>query len=50
MAVSCITLATRYAIQGGINEADAYNFSDDFIRTMDTIENPMQIMEYLAEK
>ncbi len=21
-----------------------------FIRTMDTIENPMQIMEYLAEK
>ncbi len=50
MAVSCITLATRYAIQGGMNEADAYNFSDDFIRTMDTIENPMQIMEYLAEK
>lgn len=50
MAVSCITLATRYAIQGGMNEADAYNFSDDFIRTMDTIEEPMKIMEYLAEK
>lgn len=50
MAVSCITLATRYAIQGGLNETDAYNFSDDFIRTIDTIENPMRIMEYLAEK
>ncbi len=50
MAVSCITLATRYAIQGGMNETDAYNFSDDFIRTIDTIENPMHIMEYLAEK
>ena len=50
MAVSCITLATRYAIQGGLNEADAYNFSDDFIRTIDTIENPMHIMGYVSEK
>ncbi len=50
MAVSCITLATRYAIQGGMNETDAYNFSDDFIRTMDTIDAPKHVMEYLAEK
>lgn len=50
MAVSSITLATRYAIQGGLNEADAYNFSDDFIRTIDTIENPMHIMAYVSEK
>lgn len=50
MAVSCITLATRYAIQGGLNETDAYNFSDDFIRTVDTLDSPMHIMEYMAEK
>ena len=27
MAVSFITLATRYAIQGGMNENNAYSFS-----------------------
>lgn len=50
MAVSCITLAARYAIQGGLNEADAYNFSDDFIRTIDTLDSPVHILEYVAEK
>lgn len=50
MAVSCITLATRYAIQGGIDEMDAYNFSDDFIRTVDTIDSPVHIIEFIAEK
>lgn len=33
MAVSSITLATRYAIQGGLNEDEAYSFSDRFIKT-----------------
>ena len=28
MAVSFITLATRYAIQGGMNENNAYSFSE----------------------
>ena len=50
MAVSCITLATRYAIQGGLDETEAYNFSDDFIRTVDTIDTSAHIMEYVAEK
>ena len=35
MAVSFITLATRYAIQGGLNEDVAYRFSDDFIMKTD---------------
>ena len=35
MAVSFITLATRYAIQGGLNENLAYRFSDDFILKVD---------------
>lgn len=35
MAVSFITLATRYAIQGGLNESSAYHFSDDFILKID---------------
>lgn len=35
MAVSFITLATRYAIQGGLDEHKAYEFSDSFIRKID---------------
>lgn len=35
MAVSFITLATRYAIQGGLAENTAYIFSDDFIQRVD---------------
>ena len=35
MAVSFITLATRYAIQGGLGESNAYAYSDDFIRRID---------------
>lgn len=35
MAVSFITLATRYAIQGGLSESLAYRFSDDFILKVD---------------
>lgn len=35
MAVSFITLATRYAIQGGLAENTAYTFSDDFILRVD---------------
>lgn len=39
MAVSFITLATRYAIQGGLSESKAYAYSDDFIRRIDTATN-----------
>lgn len=47
MAVSSITLATRYAIQGGLNEFTAYNFSDEFIRSIDQAENTAKIMQIL---
>lgn len=50
MAVSCITLATRYAIQGGLDEIQAYNFSDDFIRTVDTLTTPNHILGYVSQK
>jgi len=50
MAVSCITLATRYAIQGGLDEMQAYNFSDDFIRTVDTLTTPNHILGYVSQK
>lgn len=49
MAVSTITLATRYAIEGGLNETDAYSFSDMFIRKIDTIKSPDIIMGALAQ-
>lgn len=50
MAICCITLATRYAIQGGLNETDAFNFADDFIRMIDTIDSTDTIIECLAQK
>lgn len=50
MAVSCITLATRYAIQGGLDEMQAYNFSDDFIRNVDTLTDANHILGYVSQK
>lgn len=49
MAVSTITLATRYAIEGGLNENDAYSFSDMFIRKIDALKSPDKIMGALAQ-
>lgn len=49
-AVSCITIATRYAIQGGLPEMDAYNLSDAYIRDIDMLENESEIMDYLIKK
>ncbi|MDE6469412.1 MAG: hypothetical protein K2L19_00125, partial [Eubacterium sp.] len=48
MAVSTITLATRYAIEGGLNENDAYSFSDMFIRKIDALKSPDKIMGALV--
>lgn len=42
LAVSCITLAIRYSIEGGLDEFEAYNLSDKYIRTIDSL--------YSAEK
>lgn len=48
MAVSTITLATRYAIQGGLNEKIAYDFSDKFIMAVDDMSSSDEIINFLA--
>ncbi len=49
-AVSAITLATRYAIQGGVNEKTAYEFSDRVIMLIDNLETKSDIMLCLANE
>lgn len=46
MAVSTITLATRYAIQGGLNEKKAYEFSDRVIKAIDKLNDKDEIVKY----
>lgn len=48
MAVSTITLATRYAIQGGLNETKAYEFSDRVIKTIDSLTDKNEIFMCLG--
>lgn len=48
MAVSTITLATRYAIQGGLNENKAYEFSDRVIKTIDKLTDKSEIFMCLG--
>lgn len=48
MAVSTITLATRYAIQGGLHEAKAYAFSDRVIKTIDKLTDQSEILMHLG--
>ncbi|MDR3276592.1 MAG: AraC family transcriptional regulator [Treponema sp.] len=50
MAVSCITLAVRYAIQGGMEEFILYNLSDRYIQEIDSLESSQEIYRFLAEK
>lgn len=47
LAVSFITLATRSAIMGGLEESKAYNFSDLSIREIDRMEKIEDIYVYL---
>lgn len=49
-AVSSITLAVRAAIQGGLDEIYAYNLSDFYIRRIDALQTPEQIVSLLTEK
>lgn len=49
-AVSCIAVACRYAIQGGLPEMDAYNLSDSYIRDIDMLTDENEIMNYLVSK
>lgn len=48
LAVSAITLATRYAIQGGLNEKIAYNYSDKAIMNIDSPNSVDKILNLLA--
>lgn len=50
MAVSAITLATRYAIQGGLNEKTAYEFSDNAISQIDRLSMKADILLCLANE
>lgn len=48
MAVSAVTLATRYAIQGGLSEKRAYAFSDRVISRADKMHDKNEILLLLA--
>lgn len=50
LAVSTITLATRYAIQGGLNEKEAYDFSDRVIMLVDSMNLKIKILNLLAKE
>ena len=50
MAVSTITLATRYAIQGGLSETKAYEFSDRVIKTIDKMTDGNEIIMCLGNE
>lgn len=49
-AVSCIALATRYAIEGGLMESEAYNLSDSYIQSIDRMTDVDEILCFLAAK
>ena len=49
LAVCCVTLGTRYAIQGGLDEMRAFNLSDSYIMRIDQLTNPEEIVAYLGE-
>lgn len=49
-AVSSITLAIRAAIEGGLEEMYAYNLSDRYIRRIDKMQSPDEILQFLLEK
>ena len=47
--VASITLATRFAIEGGIEAQEAYNISDSFIQRMDRLNTVEDIFELQTE-
>ncbi len=48
MAVSAVTLATRYAIQGGLNERKAFEIADRVIKTVDSLTDKDEILNFLG--
>lgn len=49
-AVCCIALATRYAIAGGLDENKAFNYSDECIMNIDSMQSEKEIFDFLVEK
>lgn len=49
MAVSFITLATRYAIMGGLSENIAYTYSDEFICNVDKANSKMKVNSLIVD-
>ncbi len=49
LAVAFISLATRYAIQGGMFEMDAYNKSDSFIQAIDSMDSSEAVLRLTLE-
>lgn len=47
LAVSCVAIATRYAIQGGLPQSEAYDFSDRCLMHIDTLKTPEEVYIYL---
>ena len=45
-AVCCVTLATRYAVQGGLDETAAFNFSDECIMKIDVLKSSTEILAF----
>lgn len=48
IAICFITLAVRYAVEGGMNESEAYAFSDSFIGKIDSIRSGEEIVRQIA--
>ena len=49
-AVSTIAVAIHYAILGGLDETDAFNLSDEYIRHIDSSNDINEMLSYLSEK
>ena len=49
-AVSCITLAARAVIGAGMPEDEALLFADEIIRTLDKMQNPEEILNFITEQ
>ncbi len=49
-AVASITLATRAAISGGLDEMEAFNLSDEYIRAIDEMNSTEEIITFISEK
>lgn len=49
-AVATVSVATHYAILGGMDETDAFNLSDEYIRHIDSTNSMEELLPYLLDK